>query len=68
MNPRSKTIEHFFEHYKDLEEGKWVEIRGWGRPEAAKAEISACIATYRNERGQESARPVDLDAGEEQSR
>ena len=24
-----KQIEHFFEHYKDLEPGKWVKIFGW---------------------------------------
>ena len=23
-------IKHFFEHYKDLEEGKWVKVIGWG--------------------------------------
>lgn len=23
-------IRHFFEHYKDLEEGKWVKVTGWG--------------------------------------
>jgi len=23
-------ISHFFEHYKDLEEGKWVKLLGWG--------------------------------------
>lgn len=28
-------ITHFFEHYKDLEEGKWVKVKGWG--DAAKA-------------------------------
>lgn len=22
-------IKHFFEHYKDLEEGKWVKVEGW---------------------------------------
>jgi len=32
-----KEIEHFFEHYKDLEPGKWVKIEGWqGRAEAIK--------------------------------
>jgi inorganic pyrophosphatase len=31
-----KQIEHFFEHYKDLEAGKWVKIQGWG--DAAEAE------------------------------
>src|SRR3990167_4532106 len=24
-----KQIKHFFEHYKDLEKGKWVKIEGW---------------------------------------
>src|SRR5689334_5118237 len=30
-----KQIEHFFEHYKDLETGKWVKVMGWG--DAAEA-------------------------------
>lgn len=30
-----KQIEHFFEHYKDLESGKWVKVSGWG--DAAEA-------------------------------
>lgn len=30
-----QRIEHFFAHYKDLEEGKWVKILGWG--DAAEA-------------------------------
>jgi len=32
-------IAHFFEHYKDLEKGKWVKIEGWKDAEAAKEEI-----------------------------
>ncbi len=32
-------ISHFFEHYKDLEPGKWVKIEGWVGPEEAKKEI-----------------------------
>lgn len=32
-------ITHFFEHYKDLETGKWVKIDGWDNVEAAKNEI-----------------------------
>lgn len=32
-------IQHFFEHYKDLESGKWVKLDGWGDKAAAKAEI-----------------------------
>jgi inorganic pyrophosphatase len=31
-----KQIEHFFEHYKDLEPGKWVKALGWGDADAAK--------------------------------
>ena len=30
-----KQIEHFFEHYKDLEPGKWVKIIRWGDAEDA---------------------------------
>jgi inorganic pyrophosphatase len=25
-----KEIQHFFEHYKDLEPGKWVKVDAWG--------------------------------------
>jgi inorganic pyrophosphatase len=44
---RLKTIQHFFEHYKDLEAGKWVKVVGWEGPEAAKAEIMSGIAAYK---------------------
>lgn len=40
------TIEHFFTHYKDLEEGKWVKVDGWEGPEAARKEILASIEQY----------------------
>jgi inorganic pyrophosphatase len=47
INPlRLKTIAHFFEHYKDLEAGKWVKIRGWEGVESAKKEILDGIANY----------------------
>jgi inorganic pyrophosphatase len=36
---RLKQIQHFFEHYKDLEAGKWVKILGWSGPEVAHQEI-----------------------------
>lgn len=39
-------IAHFFEHYKDLEPGKWVKIEGWSDAEDAKAEIRASIDRY----------------------
>lgn len=32
-------IKHFFEHYKDLEPGKWVKVESWGDAAAAKAAI-----------------------------
>ncbi|WMY95621.1 MAG: inorganic diphosphatase [Arsenophonus sp.] len=32
-------IQHFFEHYKDLEKNKWVKIKGWGNIDMAKNEI-----------------------------
>ena len=43
---RLKQIQHFFEHYKDLEPGKWVKTNGWDGPEAAREEIRAGIAAY----------------------
>jgi len=38
------AIKHFFEHYKDLEPGKWVKITGWADKAAAEAAISASLA------------------------
>jgi inorganic pyrophosphatase len=40
------SIKHFFEHYKDLEAGKWVKVDGWEGPEAALAEIVASIDRF----------------------
>ena len=34
-----KQIAHFFEHYKDLEGGKWVKIERWGDADEARAMI-----------------------------
>jgi inorganic pyrophosphatase len=39
-------IQHFFEHYKDLEEGKWVKVEGWADAEAAKEEISSSLRRF----------------------
>lgn len=39
-------IKHFFEHYKDLEEGKWVKVDGWSDVEAARKEILASVERY----------------------
>ena len=40
-------IEHFFEHYKDLEPGKWVKIGDWHGVDDAKALIAEAIERAR---------------------
>jgi len=50
LNPvRLKAIEHFFEHYKDLDPGKWVKVLGWDGKDAAHKEILDGIAAYEAE-------------------
>ncbi len=44
---RLAQIQHFFEHYKDLEKGKWVKVKGWGGPEEAKQEILDGVKRYK---------------------
>ena len=41
-------IAHFFEHYKDLDEGKWVRVGGWGDIDEAKQEIMDSVAMYKD--------------------
>jgi inorganic pyrophosphatase len=43
---RLQQIQHFFEHYKDLEAGKWVKVAGWDGPEAARREVASGIASF----------------------
>jgi inorganic pyrophosphatase len=43
---RLMQIQHFFEHYKDLEQGKWVKVLGWGGPDDARAEIMAGVEAF----------------------
>jgi inorganic pyrophosphatase len=38
-----QQIQHFFEHYKDLESGKWVKFEGWGDAEKAKELLQTAI-------------------------
>jgi inorganic pyrophosphatase len=38
-----QQIRHFFEHYKDLEPGKWVKIDHWGDADEAKRHISEAM-------------------------
>ena len=42
-----KQIEHFFEHYKDLETNKWVKVEGWGDAKEAEAMILDSIERYK---------------------
>ncbi|MDR0780192.1 MAG: inorganic diphosphatase [Pseudomonadales bacterium] len=39
-----QQIAHFFEHYKDLEPGKWVKIEGWRDASEAKRLITEAVA------------------------
>ena len=38
-----EQIQHFFEHYKDLEPGKWVKLAGWGDAAEARTLILEAI-------------------------
>lgn len=42
--PLMDQIQHFFEHYKDLEEGKWTKCTGWADVYEAKKIIADAIA------------------------
>jgi inorganic pyrophosphatase len=46
---RLQQIQHFFEHYKDLEPGKWVKVDGWYGPDEAKKEILSGVENYKRE-------------------
>lgn len=41
-----ERIGHFFEHYKDLEKGKWVKLDGWEGAEAARREILDSVQRF----------------------
>lgn len=38
-----EQIQHFFQHYKDLEPGKWVKVIGWGDRDEAQLVIQEAI-------------------------
>jgi inorganic pyrophosphatase len=42
-----QQIQHFFEHYKDLESSKWVKVLGWGDAAEAQEFILRSIARAR---------------------
>jgi inorganic pyrophosphatase len=43
---RLAQIQHFFEHYKDLEPGKWVRIIGWKGPDRARELLAEAVSNY----------------------
>src|SRR5690606_385271 len=48
-----ERIGHFFEHYKDLEKGKWVKIEGWGDAAEARKILSESHQTFLAQQKQE---------------
>lgn len=42
------SIQHFFEHYKDLDDGKWVKVEGWRGRESALQEIRDSVERFRS--------------------
>lgn len=42
-----EQVEHFFQHYKDLEKEKWVKLERWGNAEEAKQLIRDAIERAR---------------------
>jgi len=42
-------IKHFFEHYKELEKGKYVKVKGWENKESAKKKIAEAMERYKKE-------------------
>jgi len=45
-----EQVAHFFEHYKDLEPGKWVKIGGWHDADYAKKMIREAVARYQEQK------------------
>ncbi len=43
-------IKHFFEHYKELEKGKFVKILGWEGKQLAIKKISDAINSYKKQK------------------
>ena len=43
-----EQIAHFFEHYKDLDEGKWVRVDGWYGIDEAREEILKSVQMYKD--------------------
>lgn len=42
-----ERIGHFFQHYKDLEPGKWVKISGWGDAAQARQIVNDAVERFK---------------------
>jgi inorganic pyrophosphatase len=40
-------IKHFFEHYKELEKGKYVKVSGWEGKDSASRKITDAISSFK---------------------
>jgi inorganic pyrophosphatase len=41
-----KRISHFFERYKDLDQGKWVKVTGWDNAAKARQLIDEAVQRH----------------------
>lgn len=46
---KKRQIRHFFEHYKDLEEGKWVKLKDWQNADQANQILEAGQKRFQDE-------------------
>jgi inorganic pyrophosphatase len=61
-----EQVQHFFEHYKDLESGKWVKCLGWGDAEEARTMVAAGMLRAKAEKVADVAATAELrDAGKD---
>ncbi|MBQ6449422.1 inorganic diphosphatase [bacterium] len=49
---KKAEIKHFFEHYKDLEKGKWVKLSGWHDINKAEKLIDEARQRHQNSEGE----------------
>jgi inorganic pyrophosphatase len=59
-----EQIQHFFEHYKDLEHNKWVKVQRWGETEEAMTLIREAIERAEAKSKEEAAKKSEDHAEE----
>jgi hypothetical protein len=65
---RLARIQHFFEHYKDLEPGKWVKVAGWLGAQQPCDEIMSSVTRYDEARRKPIFNPAEGTARQEPAR